>query len=232
MHARLPAGQADIKRKATLTFKPVRDTGKACIKISCARGHSRVYFWKVMEEKVILDSDNMSRTLRRLAHEIIEQNDCDGTIYLVGIKRRGVPIAEALKENIEKFSDIRAELGELDITLYRDDLTERYTEPKLNESVIPFDVNGKNIIMVDDVLFTGRTARAGMDALVALGRPSKIQLLVMVDRGHRELPIRANYVGKNVPTSRSEFVAVRVLPIDGKEEIAILKDGDEAKAYS
>ncbi|MBO4410997.1 MAG: bifunctional pyr operon transcriptional regulator/uracil phosphoribosyltransferase PyrR [Lachnospiraceae bacterium] len=174
-----------------------------------------------MNGKVIVNSETMNRMLARLSHEIIEQNPDEERVYLVGIKRRGVPIASRLKENIERFSDIKAELGELDITLYRDDLSERYTEPHLNSSVIPFDVNGKRIILVDDVLFTGRTTRAAMDAVIRLGRPAKIQLCVLVDRGHRELPISANYVGKNIPTSRKEFVAVRVTEIDGIDEIAL-----------
>ncbi len=174
-----------------------------------------------MEEKIIIDSQTMNRTLARLAHEIIEQYPDEKKIYLVGIRRRGVPLARILKENIQKFSDMEVELGELDITLYRDDVSERFEEPLLNQSVIPFDVEGKNIIMVDDVLFTGRTARAAMDAIIALGRPAKLQLCVMVDRGHRELPISANYVGKNIPTSRHEFVSVRVEEFDGCREVAL-----------
>ena len=174
-----------------------------------------------MPEKLIIDEQTMKRTLARLSHEIIEQDPDGAPLYLVGIKRRGVPLAKRIRENIEKFSDIHVELGELDITLYRDDLTERYSDAKLSGSDIPFDVNGKHIIMVDDVLYTGRTARAAMDALVRLGRPSRIQLLVMVDRGHRELPISANYVGKNVPTSRREFISVRVEEYDGKNEAVL-----------
>ena len=177
------------------------------------------------EEKVIIDSQTMNRTLARLSHEVIEQNPGAETLYLVGIRRRGVPIAKALKENIERFSDIRVELGELDITLYRDDVSERFAEPHVNSSVIPFDVERKNIIMVDDVLYTGRTARAAMDALIAMGRPARIQLLVMVDRGHRELPISANYVGKNIPTSRQEFVSVRIEEFDGCREVVLHTEG-------
>lgn len=176
-----------------------------------------------MDNKVIIDRQTMLRTLARLSHEIIERNPDTQTIYLIGIKRRGVPIAKILKENIEKFSDLKVELGELDITLYRDDLHEQYTSPHINGTVIDFDVNEKNIILVDDVLFTGRTARAAMDAIMKMGRPSVIQLAVMVDRGHRELPICANYVGKNVPTSKDEFIKVRVDEIDGATEVAIVK---------
>lgn len=174
-----------------------------------------------MSEKLIVDAHTMQRTLARLSHEIIEQNPEEEVLYLVGIRRRGVPIAERLKANIEKFSEVPVELGELDITFYRDDLTVKYTDPHLNKTSIPFDVNGKNIVLVDDVLFTGRTVRAAMDALIGLGRPARIQLAVMVDRGHRELPISANYVGKNIPTSKSEFVSVRLTEVDGRDEVAL-----------
>lgn len=176
-----------------------------------------------MDSKVIIDRQTMLRTLARLSHEIIERNPDTQTVYLVGIKRRGVPIAKLLKENIEKFSDLRVELGELDITLHRDDLNTSYSTPHINGTVIHFDVNEKNIILVDDVLYTGRTARAAMDAIIKMGRPSVIQLAVMVDRGHRELPICANYVGKNVPTSKDEFIKVRVDEFDDATEVVILK---------
>ena len=174
-----------------------------------------------MPEKLIVDANTMKRTLARLAHEIIEQDPNGEPLYLVGIKRRGVPLAKRILENVEAFSDIPVTLGALDITLYRDDLSERYPDARVTDSDIPFDVNGRNIILVDDVIFTGRTVRAAMDALIRLGRPAKIQLLVMVDRGHRELPISANYVGKNIPTSKKEFVSVRVTEIDGRDEIVI-----------
>ena len=176
-----------------------------------------------MDGKVIIDEQTMLRTLARLSHEIIERNANEKELYLIGIKRRGVPIAEIIKNNIEKFSDISVKTGELDITLYRDDLTERYTSPHVNGTVVDFDVNKKNIILVDDVLYTGRTARAAMEAIIGLGRPAVIQLAVMIDRGHRELPICANYVGKNVPTSKEEFVSVRLREIDGATEVAISK---------
>lgn len=176
-----------------------------------------------MEGKVIIDEQTMKRTLARLSHEIIEQHPDAETVYLIGIKRRGVPLAKILAENIAKFAGLRTELGELDITLYRDDLSLRYPDPQVNGTVIPFDVNGKDIILVDDVLYTGRTARAAMEAVIAQGRPARIQLAVMVDRGHRELPICANYVGKNIPTSRSEFVSVRLPDYDGCMEVALSK---------
>ena len=163
----------------------------------------------------------MKRMLMRLSHEIIERNEEASELYLVGIRRRGVPLAKRLAANIEHFSDWKIQIGELDITLYRDDLVERFAMPHVNQTVIPFDVNGKVIILVDDVLYTGRTARAAMDALIELGRPAAIQLCVAVDRGHRELPISANFVGKNIPTSREEFVSVRVEEIDGVNEICV-----------
>ena len=172
------------------------------------------------DEKIIIDESTMERTLARLAHEIIEQSE--GGVYLVGIKRRGVPLARRIAENIRRFSTLEVSLGELDITLYRDDLSEEYEQPKISGTVIDFDVTGKTIVLVDDVIYTGRTARAAMDAIISLGRPAAIRLCVMVDRGHRELPITANHVGKNVPTSRDEFVAVRVAEIDGENCVAIV----------
>ena len=169
----------------------------------------------------------MERTLARLSHEIIEQSPGEREIYLVGIKRRGVPLAQMIADNVRRFSDLEVRLGELDITLYRDDLSEQYEQPKVSGTVIDFDVTGKTIILVDDVIYTGRTARAAMDALISLGRPAAIRLCVMVDRGHRELPIYANFVGKNVPTSRDEFIAVRVAAIDGENSVAIAKKDGE-----
>lgn len=175
-------------------------------------------------EKVIMDENTMKRTLARLSHEIIERDPNAQTVYLVGIKRRGVPLARMIKENIERFSGMKVVLNELDITLYRDDLTEKYPQPVIMNEDMNFDVTGKHIIMVDDVLYTGRTARAAMDALIKMGRPAVIELLVMVDRGHRELPICANYVGKNVPTAKSEFINVRVDEFDSKTEVALIKE--------
>ena len=144
-------------------------------------------------------------------------------LYLVGIRRRGVPLAERIKANIERFSDIRVHLGALDITLYRDDLKELFPTPQVHGTDIPFDVNGKVIVLVDDVIYTGRTARAAMEAIIRLGRPAAIRLCAIVDRGHRELPIAANFVGKNVPTARDEFISVRVDKVDGRNEIALFR---------
>ena len=162
----------------------------------------------------ILDGAAIERALARIAHEIIENNaDCD-RLCLIGIRRRGVPLAERIAENIRKFSDLTVDVGSLDITLYRDDLTGRSLSPHVNGTNVDFDIVGSTVVLVDDVIFTGRTARAALDATVALGRPAKIQLAVLVDRGHRELPIRGDYIGKNIPTSRKEIVKVNIPPVD------------------
>ena len=172
-------------------------------------------------EHILVDEKAMERMLMRLSHEIIEKNEGVSELYLIGIRRRGVPLAQRIKANVERFSDIRVELGALDITLYRDDLKELFPTPQVHGTDIPFDVNGKVIVLVDDVIYTGRTARAAMDALIQMGRPAAIRLCVMIDRGHRELPIAANFVGKNVPTARDEFISVRLEEIDGVNEIAL-----------
>ncbi len=172
-------------------------------------------------EHILVDEKAMDRMLMRLSHEIIEKSEGVSELYLVGIRRRGVPLAQRIKANVERFSDIKVELGALDITLYRDDLKELFPTPQVHGTDIPFDVGGKVIVLVDDVIYTGRTARAAMEAIIRLGRPAAIRLCVVVDRGHRELPIAANFVGKNVPTARNEFVSVRVTEIDGKNEIAL-----------
>ncbi len=174
-----------------------------------------------VSEHILVDAKTMDRMLMRLSHEIIEKNDGVEELYLIGIRRRGVPIAERIKANIERFSDIRVGIGALDITFYRDDLKELFPTPQVHGTDIPFDVNGKVIVLVDDVIYTGRTARAAMDAIIRLGRPAAIRLCVAVDRGHRELPIAANFVGKNVPTARNEFISVRMTEIDGRDEIAL-----------
>jgi pyrimidine operon attenuation protein/uracil phosphoribosyltransferase len=176
-----------------------------------------------MNEHILVDEKTMERMLMRLSHEIIEKNEGVDELYFIGIRRRGVPLAERIKANIERFSDIRVSLGALDITLYRDDLKELFPTPQVHGSDIPFDVNGKTVVLIDDVIYTGRTARAAMEAVMRLGRPAAIRLCVAVDRGHRELPIAANYVGKNIPTARDEFVSVRVSEIDGKNEIALFR---------
>ena len=164
----------------------------------------------------IMDSSAVMRALKRLSYEIIEKNHGVDNVCIVGIKRRGVPLAEVICENINQTEDTEILNGILDITLYRDDLSRENTETVINSTDIPFVVTGKKIILVDDVIYTGRTVRAAIDALFSLGRPACIQLAVLVDRGHRELPIRPDYVGKNIPTSASEVVKVCTEEFDGK----------------
>lgn len=160
----------------------------------------------VLEIKaVILDEKAIQRATTRIANEIIERNKGIEDVILVGIKTRGVPFAERLAKKVEEIEGEKVEVLTLDITLYRDDLTEIYKEPLVKNKIIDYNINDKIIVLVDDVIFTGRTVRAALDALVDIGRPRKVQLAVLVDRGHRELPIRADYVGKNLPTSRSEI---------------------------
>lgn len=163
----------------------------------------------------IMDESAVQRSLTRIAHEIIEKNKGTDNLVFLGIKRRGVPLAIKIASNIEKIEGVELKVGELDINHYRDDLTEAHILPEVTVSDLPFNVTGKDIILVDDVLFTGRTVRAAIEAIFSLGRPSSIQLAILVDRGHRELPFRADYVGKNVPTSTSEFVCVLLPEYDG-----------------
>lgn len=169
----------------------------------------------------ILDEKAIDRSLTRLAHEIIEHNKGVEDVVLVGIRTRGVPLAKRLAEKIEKIEHKRVPVGEVDITFYRDDLSEVSDRPTINRSDLTFPIADKHLVLVDDVIYTGRTVRAAMDALVDFGRPSTIQLAVLVDRGHRELPIRPDYVGKNVPTSKSEIIKVRLAETDGSNEVAI-----------
>jgi len=169
----------------------------------------------------IMDGSALNRALKRIAHEIIEKNDGVKDVCLVGILRRGLPIASRLAENILAAEGSKVPVGVLDITLYRDDLEYQNIDPTINDTQIDFDINGKTVIITDDVLYTGRTARAAIEALLKIGRPEKIQLAVMVDRGHRQMPIRADYVGKNIPTSQNEVIAVNVTEYDGKDCIEL-----------
>jgi pyrimidine operon attenuation protein / uracil phosphoribosyltransferase len=171
----------------------------------------------------IMDGQELQRTLTRIAHEIVERAKGTEGLALVGIHTRGVPIAERLAGLIERFEGVRPPTGKLDITLYRDDLTEIALQPVVRKTEVPFDVHGVKIVLCDDVLFTGRTARAALDALIDMGRPAVIQYAVLIDRGHRELPIRADYVGKNVPTSRSEVIKVKLEETDGEDGVALLE---------
>ena len=164
----------------------------------------------------LLNEETMHRALKRMSHQILEQNEgADGLVFL-GIRRRGVPLARELARNIKEIEGSDVPVGELDITLYRDDLSETDPAPTVSNTKIDFPVKDKKVILVDDVIYTGRTVRAAMDAVSALGRPAAIQLAVLIDRGHRELPIRADYVGKNVPTSRNEIISVQMTEFDGK----------------
>jgi pyrimidine operon attenuation protein / uracil phosphoribosyltransferase len=170
-----------------------------------------------------MDADRMGRTLARIAHEILERNRGIEDLALVGIRTRGVPLARRLARMIRDITQIEIPTGALDITLYRDDLmrTAVGAQPVIHKTEIPFSIDDKRILLVDDVLYTGRTIRAALDALIEFGRPRAIQLVVLVDRGHRELPIKADYVGKNLPTSLSQSVQVHLVEIDGRDEVEI-----------
>ncbi len=170
----------------------------------------------------VMDEKAIKQALRRIAHEIIERNKSIDNVALVGIRSRGVPLASRLQAYLKEIEGLEIPLAILDITLYRDDLSERQDQPEVHTTDVPFDISKKHLVVVDDVLYTGRTIRSAMDALIDLGRPATIQLAVLVDRGHRELPIRADYVGKNVPTSRSEQVEVNLVEIDGKDQVIIM----------
>lgn len=174
------------------------------------------------KEKVILDEVAIRRALTRIAHEILEKNKGVDDCILVGIRTRGVYLARRLQERIQSIEGGTVPSGELDITLYRDDLTEKHEHPQVHETVLP-PITGKKVVLVDDVIYTGRTVRAAMDAIMDQGRPQMIQLAVLIDRGHRELPIRPDYVGKNVPTSKSELVHVSLTEVDnGEDRVMIL----------
>ena len=178
------------------------------------------------EKTKILDKDGINNALERIAHEITEKLKSIGEVAIVGIKNRGAYLAERLADKLEKIAGSRPPVGALDITLYRDDLTQVAEQPIVHATEIDFAIDGKKIILVDDVLFTGRTIRCALDALIDFGRPSHIQLAVLIDRGHRELPIRADYVGKNVPTSLKEVVEVKLSEADGKDEIVLCEKAE------
>ncbi|MFT8317198.1 MAG: bifunctional pyr operon transcriptional regulator/uracil phosphoribosyltransferase PyrR [Sporolactobacillus sp.] len=174
-----------------------------------------------LDEKEILDQKAMSRALIRLAHEMIERNEGVDSVILIGIKTRGIYLADRLAKRILEIENKPVAVGELDITLYRDDLRRKADDPEIIGSDIPVSIEGKTVILVDDVLYTGRTARAAMDALMDIGRPQRIQLAVLIDRGHRELPIRPDYIGKNVPTSKEEIISVQLIEADGTDQVLI-----------
>ena len=178
---------------------------------------------------VVMDADRMGRSLTRIAHEIVERNRGLDRLALVGVRTRGVPLARRLAQRLREITGQEVPTGALDITLYRDDLMHNPVgpQPVVRSTEIPFSIDNRVIVLVDDVLYTGRTVRAALDELIDFGRPKAIQLVVMVDRGHRELPIKADYVGKNLPTSRSESVAVRLEEVDGTDEVVIDKITEE-----
>ena len=175
------------------------------------------------EKAQILDRDGIRRSLTRIAHEIIERNKGTDNLVLIGIRRRGVPLAERLALKIKEIEGRTVPVGILDITLYRDDLSTLAYQPLVRSTSIPFQVSGRIVVLVDDVIYTGRTIRAALDAVMDLGRPRVIQLAALIDRGHRELPIRADYIGKNVPTSSKEEVSVHLQEIDSEEGVVILE---------
>ena len=172
---------------------------------------------------VLMDASAVSRALKRIAHEILEHNNGCENLCIVGIKRRGVPLARLIAAQIAQIEGVQLPVGELDITFYRDDLTTVSVEPIIRQEAIDFPVEGKKIILVDDVLYTGRTVRAALDAIMKHGRAAEVQLAVLVDRGHRELPIRGDYVGKNVPTSKTEFIAVKIPPLEEETAVVLME---------
>ncbi len=173
------------------------------------------------EKTIIMDESAKNRALFRISHEILEKNKGADGIVLIGILTRGVQMAKVIKENIKKIESVDLPLGVIDITLYRDDLSEITDMPKVNKTDIGFDVKDKKVVLCDDVFFTGRTARAAIEAVLSLGRPKSIQLAVLIDRGHRELPIRADYVGKSIPTALTETVAVNFFETDGEDGVKL-----------
>jgi len=184
----------------------------------------------VREKAQILDGPGISRALTRIAHEILERNKGTDGVVLVGLRSRGIELARRLSRKIKEIERVEVPVGALDVTLYRDDLGKVGVQPVVRKTEIPFTVDGRKVILVDDVLYTGRTIRAAMDSLMDLGRPRLIQLAVLVDRGHRELPVRADYVGKNVPTSQQEQVQVLLEEEDGVDRVVILEPEPSAAA--
>jgi pyrimidine operon attenuation protein / uracil phosphoribosyltransferase len=172
----------------------------------------------------LMDEENIRRALFRLSHEITEQNKGTSDLLLVGIRTRGVPLANRLAEFIKQHEGVAIPVGILDITFYRDDLSLVSAQPVLHRTAIPINISHQKIILVDDVLYTGRTVRAALDALIDLGRPDSIQLAVLIDRGHRELPIRADFVGKNVPTAKREVIQVKLKETDGEDQVVIIQN--------
>ena len=176
---------------------------------------------RLVKKNVIMDAEAMRRAIVRIAHEIIEKNKGVGNVILVGIRTRGVPLAQRIAKEIENIENVKVPVGFLDITLYRDDLSTLAYNPIVHGTELDFNISGKVIILVDDVLYTGRTIRAALDALIDMGRPKAIELAVLIDRGHKELPIRADFVGKNVPTAQKEIIDVTLMESDKVDEVVI-----------
>ena len=181
---------------------------------------------KLREKGRLMSASEIERTLVRLAHEIVEKNDGGGNIGLIGIKRRGVPLAQRIAKIIEKIEKHPVDTGVLDIQFYRDDLSTAGPRPTVTQGDIGFDVTGRDVVLMDDVLYTGRTIRAALDALFDHGRPKSVQLLVLIDRGHRELPIQATFTGRMVPTSRREIIEVKLNEVDGQEQVLLVELAD------
>lgn len=198
-----------------------RDTSR--IAVGCNMTSSSNNAANRKDEKLIMDAGDISRAMVRIAHEILERNKGVKDLALVGIRTGGVHLAHRLVKRIQSIEGVLVPIGELDITLYRDDLALRKDQPILRTTSVPFDMTNKVVVLVDDVLFTGRTTRAAMDSLMDLGRPEEIQLAVLVDRGHRQLPIKANYIGKNLPTSRDEQIQVLLEESGEDDRVVILK---------
>ena len=182
---------------------------------------------KLRQKGRLMSASEIERTLVRLAHEIVERNNGCANLGLVGIKRRGVPLAQRLAKMIEKIEKTPVDTGVLDISFYRDDLSTSGVRPTVAPGVIGFDVNGRDIVLMDDVLYTGRTIRAALDALFDHGRPKSVQLLVLIDRGHRELPVEAKFIGRTVPTSRREIIEVKLREVDNDEQVLLVELVDE-----
>ena len=176
-----------------------------------------------MNKTIIMTPEDIKRSLARITHEIIERNKTTEHLVLVGMRTRGVPLAKRLATDMEALEGVKVPVGALDFSLYRDDLPLLDEQPTVQHTDIPVNIDGKSVVLVDDVLYTGRSVRAAMDALIDLGRPESIQLAVLIDRGHRELPIRADYIGKNIPTSRQEEIKVELVETDGVDEVIIVK---------
>ena len=197
-----------------------------CFGMQDLAGNGRIFLLRgvrIMHQKAqIMDENAMKRALMRLSHEIVEKNKGAANLVFVGIRRRGEPIAERVRDNVAVIEGIRVPCGSIDIKFYRDDLSTVAESPEIRRASLPFDVNGRDVVLFDDVLYTGRTARAAIEAVFSCGRPKTIQLAILVDRGHRELPIRADFVGKNLPTSRSELVEVRLPEYDGETGVFLM----------